>query len=862
MPGDGWVSDRWELDRSSRLAWSLADDGGATAWQHDGLHRLATLVDAEDNRYDWHWDGGGLLLEATRSWQPRPRDIVLGRMPERTLSTSTVFLHDSLGRPVRAVDRLGDAVRWRWDSLDRLVAIHDGRYDSSPDTRIVDPLGQLASAEDTAGEPLLDARLSRPGNLTLIAWDAAGRRVGELRRMRVDGVATGEIEVGGVGNLDGHVVVDYAWDENGRLIAVADDGTLPDDDNDTPTVIEEAGDARGNVTRFVWDEQDRRSATVFDDGRSIVYEYDGAGAIRRMVDANGTVLTRTLDLLGRPVRVEVAPGADTGWAVSGTTRATHQWDGLDRLTAAVAESPGPEGAILRQRTFRAYDSLGRALEERGGDLVVSRHYSGRGAVLSLRHPARLSLRDRRDRIGRLEEREQEGAPAREPPIVLHAWLGPRTAETARPEESRRTLLRPELPPDDPEQRLTGLDPLGRLTAAVTMPPTGSALMAFTRTFGADGLPAARGAALDAARETTFRHDSLGRLVGLETSGALPRQWRLDSAGNRVRFDESDWQVDRRHAYNDVAGVTRLHDGNGNVVDDGRLRYRWDYADRLVAVERVADGSLLARYRYDALGRLVGRTVFDQVGVPRDFVHVYDGRRVIEDRLLDRLQVRRRYVYGRRVGAQGVAGGAELAAVDVVLDEDGLPDDRWFVHLDPRGDLVGLTARRVELDEDQREQVRLELIARTALDLWGTPLGEDLPGGLPRRFAGLPRDPETGLYRHEGRLYDPALGRWLQPAAAGGWHEPWALGNPYAFENHGAALSRPAPGRWPKVVVPAEPRAHVLAPADRRHAERAARLGGTIGEGAGPRVVEGALAAPLPPVNVPGNASRLLDLDAP
>ena len=35
-----------------------------------------------------------------------------------------------------------------------------------------------------------------------------------------------------------------------------------------------------------------------------------------------------------------------------------------------------------------------------------------------------------------------------------------------------------------------------------------------------------------------------------------------------------------------------------------LRYLWDYGDRLVGVDRVADGQPVARYRYDALGRLV------------------------------------------------------------------------------------------------------------------------------------------------------------------------------------------------------------------------------------------------------------------
>ncbi len=841
-PGDGWISTHWHYDRASRASHVVLDDGAVTAYAHDGLHRLVRKEDAEGGERRWAWDGAGLLRTHAERWTPRPRDLVLGRMPETELSRITALTYDALGRPVRAVDGLGEAVRWSWDSLDRLVGIYDARHDGADAQRIADPLGQLTSLRTTSGELLPTARLTRPGNETAFAWDAAGRRVGEMRWLRADGTASGPLEAGQEPNRDGRVAVDFAWDPNGRLVAQADDGTTTGDDNDTPGWIERPFDAaRGNVTQRSYDVHGRHVGTVRADGGRLAYTWDPDGVLRASVDANGTRVERVLDVLGRATRLQITPGTselphpaggarrgEVTWAVTGTRTVRYEWDGLDRLTSAVAEQPGDvAGAPARRMVVNlARDTIGRVVEERAGDLILSREFAGRGTRIGLVHPDGTRLRDRRDRLGRLEERELVGTASNEPPLVRYAWFGPLVAEALRSDGSRATLLLPDLVPDAEAQRLAGLDPIGRVVAVDTRGPAGTPVLAVSRTFEVGGLVATRGSRPGGGTGTAFAYDSLGRVTGIAPSGDASGPFeplRLDGAGNRVSVGDAPWQADGVHAYVAVDGLARAHDDNGNVVRDNRFTYHWDYADRLVAVDRAADGARVARYRYDAFGRLAGRIIYDVDGVPRDIVHLNDARDVVEDRDGQRLRMLRRYYYGRSSGAPRVhAYGsgldhderAALSAIDVVLDGDGVADDRFLVHLDPRGDLLALTARRVELDDEEREIPRMELIGRASVGPWGEPRGELLPGDIAHRFAGMPVDPETGLYRHEsGRLYDPALGRWLQPDAAGGWAEPWELGNPYAFAGHRPALGDGMRGVWAPVVVPPETRvAIVRAPA--------------------------------------------------
>ena len=61
-------------------------------------------------------------------------------------------------------------------------------------------------------------------------------------------------------------------------------------------------------------------------------------------------------------------------------------------------------------------------------------------------------------------------------------------------------------------------------------------------------------------------------------------------------------------YTAVGGVTRAHDSNGNLTDDGTHRYLYDFKNRLVEVKLKSSGATVSTYRYDAQGRRVEKDV--------------------------------------------------------------------------------------------------------------------------------------------------------------------------------------------------------------------------------------------------------------
>ncbi len=76
--------------------------------------------------------------------------------------------------------------------------------------------------------------------------------------------------------------------------------------------------------------------------------------------------------------------------------------------------------------------------------------------------------------------------------------------------------------------------------------------------------------------------------------------------------------------------------NGNLANDGTLRYTWDALNRLVEVQNAAGTTVFANYYYDALGRRI-RKVVQNGGLPGNSALngtvdcLYSGWRCVEDR---------------------------------------------------------------------------------------------------------------------------------------------------------------------------------------------------------------------------------------
>jgi hypothetical protein len=91
------------------------------------------------------------------------------------------------------------------------------------------------------------------------------------------------------------------------------------------------------------------------------------------------------------------------------------------------------------------------------------------------------------------------------------------------------------------------------------------------------------------------------------------EYNYDDDGNRtsvvvtpygVGATTTNYSTNNLNEYTSVGGTSQGHDANGNLTDDGTQTYHYDYRNQIVQVKLKSGGTLIASYRYDALGRRV------------------------------------------------------------------------------------------------------------------------------------------------------------------------------------------------------------------------------------------------------------------
>ena len=90
-------------------------------------------------------------------------------------------------------------------------------------------------------------------------------------------------------------------------------------------------------------------------------------------------------------------------------------------------------------------------------------------------------------------------------------------------------------------------------------------------------------------------------------------YNYDDDGNRTSIVSTIWQqtptttgyaTNNINEYTSVGGQNYAWDANGNLANNGTLKFKYNYKNLLVEIRRSSDNSLVASYRYDAEGRRV------------------------------------------------------------------------------------------------------------------------------------------------------------------------------------------------------------------------------------------------------------------
>jgi YD repeat-containing protein len=723
---------------------------GETRFTYDTINRCTSRIDSFFDIWTEVSIGDG---EAETRYTYAPDGTVLSVWDD--IDRTTVFEYDSLGRVTAATDPGTNTVAYSYDAVGNVTNVqrthHLGSGGSGSTVYLssygYDNLDRLIVATDwyrcatgtvcgVTNRFLYDGRDNRVGeidargNETRYVYDGLNRRI---RVERLDGTfARGGKAIG---------TTSYLYDDNSRCVAVTDSNT--------------------NTTQYLYDSLDRVTSRRLADLGEHLFVWQSRLDLGSCTDPNGTVTTYTYDHLHRRRSVVVTPGSGVA---TNTTHVTYDYDGLSRVVSAQND-----GALCQFK----YDSLGNVVRETLNGRDTTYTYDSLGNRLSTTLPGGSTsyTYDSLDRVTGTAFTPTGGIP-----VVVENVLydGPRPFRVTRGNGLLTDLTyggNVAGPPNVPGDANTGLPSwihhgdlsgTGTLSSIVcvydanqnctnrtvlpVVPQT-----AGTYVFELDALNrlARSTAATNATliRDRTYTYDGIDNRVtvtGFPGAGSYTRDPALPVPG--------DHQVNQ---YTSTPYDQRQYDENGNLVVRSTatevLHYRYDYADRLVAISNATRRSEVVTYEYDALDRCVSRT---DVATRVRTDYCYDGRDVAEE--FTNNASARIHITGTRSHDDGLVRS-------FTWTQDQGP---YWYHTDDGGSVVALS------------DASSNVIERYTYDEFGLP-SIQTPDGQPRGrsmvdnvylYGGVRWDAATMLYRGEGASgavqYDPLVGRTTTRTGSG------------------------------------------------------------------------------------------------
>ncbi len=202
--------------------------------------------------------------------------------------------------------------------------------------------------------------------------------------------------------------------------------------------------------------------------------------------------------------------------------------------------------------------------------------------------------------------------------------------------------------------------------------------------------------------------------------------------------------------------------NGNLTNDGRLIYAYDAYNRLIQVNRVSDGLIIATYVYDAMNRRVRKTIFNgglTGTIPNGTTdYIWAGWLCMEERNSSDAPIRL-YIWGTYIDE--CIQFTTLTA----LGPQSLPAGIYYLLQDLLYRAVALTNSSgaiVEAYDTDAYGNTLIFTGPGTDGVWFT--DDDVQSSYGANeiiYCGYRFDPETQLYYVRNRSYNAALGRWIQ-----------------------------------------------------------------------------------------------------
>ncbi|TLW92338.1 type IV secretion protein Rhs [Saccharomonospora piscinae] len=731
----------YHYDRFGHLTEVVDPLGNADAMEYDRYHRLLAHTDGMGNtiRYTLDDDGDPITVDQpdgsslTIEYENRrPTRMVAadGRTWQRTYDERGNLLavtdpmggvirysYDSRGHRIARTDPLGRVERYTTDSAGLVVGVTSAGGETVRFTR--DALGRITAVSDphrgvtrqgwtVEGKQLW--RVSADGAREEWCYDASGNLVEYRNPVGLTtsfsygpfGLPTSRTEPDGAR-------YEFAHDHELRLTTVTNPlGLRWRYEFDAAGRLVAETDFNDRTLRYGHDAADRLTARTNGAGQTVEYSRDVVGRVVRTVSDDGRTTTFAYDAAGRPVRAATqdsvleyaydAVGRITAETIDGRT-VEHTYDLAGQRVRRVT----PSGAV----STWTYDARG-----------LPETLATTGGVLSFRHDAAGREVSRTFGHGSLT---QSWDPANQ--LIGQTIWGP-DRHGPRRNQTRGYSYHPD----------------GRLAKVVDQ-------LGGTRLFDLD--PAGRVTAVRASTwRETYAYDRSGNITGASypapddsAQGARQTQGTLVKQAGRLRYE---------------------YDAQGRVVRafrrtlSGRRRewrYAWDAEDRLVGV--VTPDGTSWRYRYDVVGRRIGKTrLGPDGGIAEEVEFSWDGAALAEQRVVTGAS-RQAVTWDYEPGTYRAASQLHRTWRSGALSQEEV-DRRFYAIVT---DLVGTPSELATLDG--------RIAWRRVTTLWGNGFATGDPGvDCPLRFPGHYRDAETGLHYNTMRYYDADAAAYLSPDPLG------------------------------------------------------------------------------------------------
>ena len=760
-------------DKQNRLVRVSDGLGAVVRYEYDSLNRRTRetrlLSEGLTQRVDYHYDPAGRLIEVEQSADQEGCGSQFA---------STRYEYDRNGNITRIQLPAGGEILREYDAANRLIAETHREERSGIDNRTqfgYDAAGNLTEITDNQGlktriaYDLLNReirRIERDGGVQRTVYDRNGQVVRLIRPNEYDP----ETDSG-----DGF---QFTYDAQGRVLTVLspDGHVLQSNTYDADGRLLQRLDGVGSGVKYEYDLAGAQRRIVSMGGASQELEYDARGRITGIVDGNGSETKYLLDEWGRITGVVKADGSTERYAYNFAGDMVSSTDGEGHTTQYEYNRMGKISAIVDptgERETYHYDGQGRLIRrtDRNG-VTVELGYNLYGAPLF--------KKEKDGAQGDFYEYTPEGLlKCAISAGMRYAYEYDEMGRMIRKSASGRTLLALEYDKNgnkvrqiDVTGKLTGFDydPMGQL---LRLTDDGQELAVYT--YNPDGTP--RAVAHGPIRQE-YAYDLDKNLTGLTVRSGEAllshASYAYDGNGNRIRKQALDgttlYQYDALNqlqrvdypAYSEELFYDKAGNRARRLVGGEEELYQYDPRNRLMALTRGGvtapfqydnAGNLLqddkARYSYDAFNRTVKVETFDgNVQVNR-----YDAEGLRHEMEENGRLVRFIFHKGEAVAEQEENSNVIrlIRGSELIARSGDSESARTYYHY--ASDEMGSTTHIV--DEQGNVQNRY------AYDAWGKI--EVKEEAVPNRFTyyGQQIDPITQQYYLRARFYNPVIGRFTQ-----------------------------------------------------------------------------------------------------